>query len=95
MKRIGQILEEIISKNKRLEKLKVFQIKAVWKETVGEKVASRAKVVDYKNGSLFVECNDPLWMAEIELRKDVLKKRFNERVGKEMVKKIVVRGGWR
>lgn len=94
MKRLAQILEEMINKDKKFEKLKLFSVKSLWKQVVGDKIASRADVVDFVNGKLIVVCDDPMWKAELQLMKDAIAARMNEALGKKVVKKIVIRRGY-
>ena len=94
MKKLAQILEEMINKNKKFEKLKLFSVKSLWKQVVGDKIASRADVVDFVDGKLIVACDDPMWKAELQLMKDVIAARMNEALGKKVVRKIVIRRGY-
>ncbi len=94
MKRLAQILEEMINKDKKFEKLKLFSVKSLWKRVVGDKIASRADVVDFVDGKLIVVCDDPMWKAELQLMKDAIAARMNEALGKRVVKKIVIRRGY-
>jgi len=94
LKKLGKVLESLIEKNKSLERLKIFSIVTAWKEIVGEKIAMKAKVYDFKNGELIIVCSDPMWRMEIELRKDFLVKKMNEHIGKELIKKIKIWRGY-
>jgi len=94
LKKLGKVLESLIERNKKLERLKIFSIVAAWKEIVGEKIAMKAKVYDFRGGELIIVCSDPMWRMEIELRKEFLVKKMNEYIGKDLVKKIKVWRGY-
>ncbi len=93
MKKLSQVLERMFEKNRKLQKLRIFSVKSLWEDVVGRKIAERAKVVNFDGGILYIECNDPMWKAELELRKDTLVVKINERIGKDLVKKITIRRG--
>jgi len=94
LKKLGEILETFIEKNRNLERLKIFPIIAAWKEIVGENIAMKAKVYDFRKGELIIVCDDPMWRVEMELRKDYLVKKMNEYIGRELVKKIDIWRGY-
>ncbi len=93
MKKISQILEELIERHEKYKKLRLFSVSSLWKKVVGENIASKAKVVDFIDGKLVVVCSDPMWRAELELRKNAIASRINEEIGKKLVKTIVLRRG--
>ncbi|MCD6449661.1 MAG: DUF721 domain-containing protein [Thermotogaceae bacterium] len=91
MQKISKVLETLIERNKKFERLKVFPIVTAWKEIVGEKIAVKAQIHDFRNGELVIICSDPMWRMEIELRKDVLVEKMNRYIGKDVVKRIKIR----
>lgn len=93
MKRMAQVLEELIERNEKFKKLRIFSVSSLWEKVVGKNIASKTKVVDFVDGKLIVSCSDPMWRAELLLRKDAIAARINEEVGKKLVKTIVLRRG--
>jgi predicted nucleic acid-binding Zn ribbon protein len=52
-----------------------------WEETVGERIAAVAQPVAERDGTLVVECSDPIWTQELDLMQDDLLARLQARIG--------------
>jgi len=56
-----------------------------WAEVVGEAVASQVKLVDVRDGTLFLKTDSAVWKNEISLQKKAIFQRSNELAGKQVV----------
>lgn len=59
-----------------------------WKEIVGDTTARYSKPVSMENGVLRVHVYDNVWKHHLELNKELIKKKINEKCGREIVRKI-------
>lgn len=91
MKRISEIIDDLVSSNPKLKKLKLFSIRAAWEQAVGSVVSKKAKVVDIKGSTLIVLCKDPMWMGEVLLREKKILDKVNGIFGKRVFTEIKIR----
>jgi predicted nucleic acid-binding Zn ribbon protein len=90
MKKISEVIDKLIKTNPKLEKLGIFSIKTAWEEVVGDLIASKAKVEDFRNGILTVVCMDPMWSSEIHFRKKKILQEINKILSNEKVRDIII-----
>ena len=83
MKRLG--LEQ------RLQQSQIFHL---WTAIVGTDIARHAQPVSYRNGTLIVAVDHPVWLQELSrYHKQLIVQKIQERVGKKTVRDIVFRIG--
>jgi predicted nucleic acid-binding Zn ribbon protein len=58
-------------------------VQAAWAETVGERVAAAAQPVSEREGTVIVECSDPVWAEELDLMQADLAGRLRDRLGEQ------------
>jgi predicted nucleic acid-binding Zn ribbon protein len=58
-------------------------VQAIWAEAVGERVAAAAQPVSERNGTVIVECSDPVWAEELDLMQADLLHRLVDRLGEQ------------
>lgn len=86
-RRIGDILEELL-KNKDFHlKIKEKHLFDIWEDVVGE-ASYVAQPLKFKKGQLLVGCKSSAWAQEMEFRKEEIKKRLNEKLQMNLIKKI-------
>jgi predicted nucleic acid-binding Zn ribbon protein len=64
-------------------KTRLAALQAVWAETVGERVAAAAQPVSERQGTVVVECSDPVWAEELDLMQRRLLERLRDRLGEQ------------
>jgi predicted nucleic acid-binding Zn ribbon protein len=52
-----------------------------WAEAVGERIADAARPVSERDGTLTIECTDPVWAQELDLMQADLLERLRGRIG--------------
>jgi predicted nucleic acid-binding Zn ribbon protein len=70
-------------------------VQAIWEEALGERLATVAKPVSERAGTLTVECADGVWAQELDLMQGQLLERLREALGErapEALKFRVERG---
>lgn len=68
-----------------LESLKIF---AAWERIAGEKLAAHCQPVRIVRGVLYVEVDDPIWLAQLKYMKVDIQNKITETLQKETVKDI-------
>jgi predicted nucleic acid-binding Zn ribbon protein len=59
-----------------------------WPEVVGETVASKVKLVDFRDGMLTLHAESATWRSEVNFAKKAILDRFNVLLGKPVAKEI-------
>lgn len=70
------------------KRLKTEQISAWWTQIVGPAVAKIASPGQFRNGTLFIDVNDHLWMQELKFQERELVERLNEALGEPLVRRL-------
>jgi hypothetical protein len=88
---IGEALQEFISSNKLQKGLDKVLVKEAWTSLMGNGVNNYTTGLDLRNGTLFVSLSSSVLREELSLGKSKIVNLLNEEVGREVVKKIVLR----
>jgi len=63
-------------------------LQSVWGEVAGERVAAVAQPVSEREGTVMIECADPVWVEELDLMQrqllDALRKRLGDAAPKSL-----------
>ena len=70
------------------KRLKAEQLAARWAEIVGPAVAKIAAPVQFRNGTLFIDVGDHLWMQELKFQERELIERLNQALGESLVRRL-------
>ncbi len=88
---IGDVLKNFISTN-RLEKgLDKVSIKEAWHNVLGEAISKYTTALLLERETLFVSLSSSVLREELSYGKEKIIKLLNEEVGKELVKKLVLK----
>lgn len=66
---------------------------SLWPLAAGETLARSTYAAELRNGILYVEVAGPEWVAELENFEGQLRAAFNQRAGRQLVRRIVFRPG--
>ncbi|QBA64578.1 DUF721 domain-containing protein [Muriicola soli] len=88
---LSEALQEFISSNKLQKGLDKVLIKEAWASLMGNGVNNYTTGLDLRNGTLFVSLSSSVLREELSLGKSKIINLLNEEVGREVVKKIVLR----
>ena len=90
--------EEISSLRRALERslrdlglqkrLKTEQLSVLWPEIVGPSVAKIAYPAQFRNGTLFIDVADNVWMQELKFQEGELIGRLNEALHEPLVRRL-------
>lgn len=88
---IGEALKEFIKEN-RLEKgMDRVNAREAWKNVMGKGVNNYTNAIELRNETLFVSLSSSVLREELSLGKSKIIIMLNEELGKEIIKKLVLR----
>jgi len=64
-------------------KTRLAATQSVWEEVVGARIAAVAQPVSERDGEVIVSCRDPVWVQELDLMQEQLRRGLSERLGDE------------
>jgi hypothetical protein len=86
--RLGDLLDQSLSRLELAPQLQAYGIWPVWNEVVGKPVARNAQPEKIRNGTLFVKVSSPVWMQQLQFMKDLIAEKLNQRLRAEVVTNI-------
>ena len=84
-------LSNFIQKNKLQDGMDKVDAKTAWKSLMGNGVNNYTTAVELKNDTLFVSLSSSVLSEELSLGKSKIITMLNEELGKELIKKLVLR----
>lgn len=88
---ISSVIQEFIKANKLQSGLDKVDVKDAWAQMMGNGVNNYTTNVFIENGTLYVELSSSVLREELSYGKDKIMAMLNESVGKELIKKIILR----
>ncbi len=88
---MGEALNEFIKANKLEKGMDKVNAKEAWKKLMGNGVDNYTNAVELRNDTLFVSLSSSVLREELSLGKSKIIAMLNEELGKELVKKLVLR----
>lgn len=88
---IGDVLKNFINVNKLEKGLDKVSIKEAWHSILGEAISKYTTGLSLERDTLFVSLSSSVLREELSYGKEKIIKLLNEEVGKELVKKLVLR----
>jgi len=87
---IAQVISDILGENKIADKLAEARIISAWSETLGP-LAKPTDELYIKDKILFVKLSSSVLRNELYMMRSTLRKRLNEKAGKEVITDIIFR----
>lgn len=88
---LGDALQEFIKKNKLEKGIDKVNAREAWKKLMGNGVNNYTTAIELRNETLFVSLSSSVLREELSYGKSKIITMLNEELGKELVKKIVLR----
>jgi predicted nucleic acid-binding Zn ribbon protein len=89
--RMSEAINEFLKKYRLKDGYTHMQIATIWNETVGKIIALYTKKVELSNGKLSVYITSPIVKNELGISKSALIVKLNKKIGKELIKEIIIR----
>ena len=90
VRHIGELLGTMFEEVGIATPIAAVDVCAEWSKVVGDFISSKSSVT-CKNGVLYVKCDSSVVAKQLALNRDGLRSALNNKVGREIVTKIVIR----
>lgn len=87
---IGELLDELFKSPNVARKIAEGSLPHVWREVVGEVVASNTRQVRFVRGTLYVHIASSVLRSELMMQRESLVYSINKRLGTDLVQGIVI-----
>ena len=88
---IGDIIRKILRNPKLADRMNELDALDVWNDLVGENLQKFIISTKINKGSLYVKLRSSVLRNEFSFRKSKLKQQINQRLGREIVKEIILK----
>lgn len=88
---MGEALNEFIQANKLQKGMDKVNVQEAWETLMGNGVNNYTTAVELRNDTLFVSLSSSVLREELSLGKSKIIAMLNQELGKELVKKLVLR----
>lgn len=88
---MGSALQQFIDKNKLQKGMDKLDANEAWAKLMGNGVANYTTAVELKNDILYVSLSSSVLREELSLGKSKIITMLNEELGKELIKKLILR----
>ena len=88
---LGEALQAFITENRLQKGIDMVEAKAAWVKLMGNGVNNYTTDVELRNGTLFVSLSSSVLREELSMGKSKIIAMLNEELGKELIKKLVLR----
>lgn len=88
---LSEALSEFIKENKLQKGMDKVEVREAWEKLMGNGVNNYTTAVELRNETLFISLSSSVLREELSLGKTKIIKMINEELGKDLVKKLVLR----
>lgn len=88
---MGEALNEFIQKNKLQKGIDKVEVRDAWTKLMGNGVNNYTTQVELKNTTLFISLSSSVLRQELSMGTSKIITMLNEELGRDLVKKIVLR----
>ena len=88
---LGEAMRDYIREMNLEVKLLEVNLINSWEELVGKAIASRTSKVYIRDHILYIRLNSSVARNELMMLREALRKKLNEKAGKEIIREIVLR----
>ena len=88
---ISDILKEFVDTNKLQSGLDKVNVREAWANLMGNGVNNYTTAIELKHNILYVQLSSSVLREELSYGNDKIVKMLNESIGKDVVKKLILR----
>ena len=88
---VGDIIRRLMKNPKLADKMDELDALDVWKELIGKNLKKFVIGAKMHKGNLCVKLSSSVLRNELSYKKNKLKKQINQKLGKEIVKEIILK----
>jgi len=67
--KVGNLLKQVLGKKGMDDRLNRYQAWLIWDKVVGQQIATRARPLRFRQGTLEVQVDHPVWMQQLQMLK--------------------------
>jgi hypothetical protein len=92
MQKLGDVFKDIAKKNNIFKRLYVNMVaKDGFFEIIGKPFNEYCEVKNFYNGTVFIECEDNIFVTELNFFKEKIKEELNKKIGFNAVNKVQIK----
>lgn len=88
---ITEVLQEFVQENKLQKGLDKVHVREVWNEQMGPAIEKYTTAIKLDKDTLYVQLSSSVLREELSYGKEKIIKILNEELGRELVKKLILR----
>jgi hypothetical protein len=88
---IGDALKDFVSKNKLQTGLDKVNVRDIWNQQMGPAIEKYTTAIKLEGSTLFVQLSSSVLREELGYGKEKIIRNINEALGKDLIKKLVLR----
>lgn len=88
---IHEVLRNLVKKGPLEQGFYDTKVKEIWKEKIGKLIMKHTSKIFYKNGTVYINLSSAPLRNELMMGKEKLIESFNEELGSNIIKAIVLR----
>lgn len=88
---LGDVLKEFVDKNKLQTGLDKVNVRDVWNREMGPAIEKYTTAIKLQNETLYIQLSSSVLREELSYGKEKIMKMLNEELGKDLIKKLVLR----
>lgn len=88
---MGEALKEFIKENRLQKGMDKVEVRDAWADLMGNGVSNYTSAVELRGDTLFVSLSSSVLREELSLGKSKIITMLNEELGRDLVKKLVLR----
>ena len=85
---IGQVIREILNKNRMQTDMSLIRVWDIWEKAVGTAIAMNTQPAAFKGDLLIVHANSSSWLQQLRFLKGDIILKVNQHLGQTKVKDI-------
>lgn len=88
---LEDVLKEFVDKNKLQTGLDKVNVREVWNREMGPAIEKYTTAIKLQNDTLYIQLSSSVLREELSYGKEKIMKMLNEELGRELIKKLVLR----
>ena len=88
---VGDIIRKLMKNPKLAEKMNELDALDVWKDLIGDNLQKFVVGAKIYNGSMYIKLSSSVFRNELSYKKSEIKEQINNRLGREIVKEIILK----
>lgn len=88
---IGEALQDFVQKNKLQKGLDKVHVREVWNSQMGPAIEKYTTAIKLEKDTLYIQLSSSVLREELSYGKDRIIKMLNEELGRDLIKKLILR----